>query len=93
MQIEQCGVCQTLEFDKNGNETHTDHNKYQHDFVPLDWCAKCGEPQFDSDGMRLIQANISQTRCLLQTMTLFQVQRQNIMKTERKEKKLPHMLV
>lgn len=51
MQNEQCGICQELEFDKTENKTHTDQKKYEHDFVPLDWCAKCDEPQYDSDGI------------------------------------------
>jgi len=53
MKNKQCGVCKDLEFDKHGNETHADLNKFKHDFVPFDWCVKCGEPQFDSDGIEI----------------------------------------
>jgi len=51
MQKQQCGICQALEFDKNGKKTHADQNKYEHDFVPFDWCTKCGEPQYDTNGI------------------------------------------
>jgi len=51
VQKEQCGICQELEFDKKGNETHANSSKYTHEFVSNDWCAKCGESQYDSEGI------------------------------------------
>jgi len=49
--LESTSALQEKEFDEKGNETHEDLKKYEHEFVPSDWCAKCGELQHDSDGI------------------------------------------
>jgi len=52
MQNEQCGICWDLEFDKQGNKTHEELNKYLHDFITLDYCVKCRGPKFDQYGFQ-----------------------------------------
>ena len=50
MQNEQCGICWNLKFDKQGEKTHTDQNNF-HNFVSLDYCIKCREPEYDQFGL------------------------------------------
>lgn len=47
MSNEQCGMCWDLKLDKNGKQTH---ELKHHDFIPLDYCKKCGKHQYDQYG-------------------------------------------
>ena len=67
MQNEQCGKCWNLEFDKQGDKTHEESNKYWHSFVPLDYCIKCQKSKYDSYGF---QTHSEKTHSFMQNQNI-----------------------
>ncbi|HUU47627.1 MAG TPA: hypothetical protein VMW55_02465 [Nitrosopumilaceae archaeon] len=65
MHNEQCGICWNLKFDNQGEQTHSDL-KNTHNFVSLDYCVKCKEPEYNQSGF---QSHSDETYYVMLTQT------------------------